>query len=172
MEQIASLGSARDESRGAGQTLGAPPDCCGVCASATEEVVSRAREVPLPIGGRERGDAVGKARLAALGGLLGAVASMSCCILPLAFFTLGISGAWIGNLTALEPYQPLFFAMTAGCLGTGYYLVSRRPKIACANGSCARPLPTRIVQGALWLATALVLAALAFRYLAPLLLGT
>jgi mercuric ion transport protein len=26
----------------------------------------------------------------------------------------GISGAWISNLAALEPYQPLFIALSAG----------------------------------------------------------
>ena len=113
----------------------------------------------------------GKARWAAAGGVLGALAASSCCILPLALFMLGISGAWIGNLTALAPYQPIFFAATAGCLGVGYYLVYRQPQTVCADGSCARPLPKRGVKAVLWAATALVLAAVAFDYLAPALLG-
>jgi mercuric ion transport protein len=113
----------------------------------------------------------GKARWAAAGGILGALAASSCCILPLALFMLGISGAWIGNLTALAPYQPIFFAATAGCLGVGYYLVYRQPKAVCADGSCTRPLPKRGVKAVLWAATVLVLAAVAFDYLAPVLLG-
>ena len=113
----------------------------------------------------------GKAGLAAAGGILGALASMSCCILPVALFTLGISGAWIGNLTALAPYQPIFFAATAGFLGVGYYLVYRRPKLACADGTCVRALPNRSLKAVLWTATVLVLAAVAFDYLAPVLLG-
>jgi MerT mercuric transport protein len=39
----------------------------------------------------------------AVGGILGALAAASCCILPLALFSLGISGAWIGNFTQLAP---------------------------------------------------------------------
>lgn len=39
----------------------------------------------------------------AAGGILGAIAASSCCILPLVLFSLGIGGAWIGNLTALAP---------------------------------------------------------------------
>jgi mercuric ion transport protein len=113
----------------------------------------------------------GKERWAAAGGILGALAASSCCILPLALFTLGISGAWIGNLTALAPYQPIFFAATAGCLAVGYYLVYRQPKAVCADGSCARPLPRRGVKAVLWAATVLVLAAVAFDYLATVLLG-
>jgi len=111
--------------------------------------------------------------LLATGGILGALAASSCCILPLVLFSLGIGGAWIGNLTALAPYQPIFVAITLGFLGYGYWLVYRKPKIACADGSaCARPLPNRIVKLALWFATALVAAAIAFPYVAPILLGT
>ena len=112
------------------------------------------------------------ARLAAAGGILGALAASACCILPLVLFTLGISGAWIGNLTALAPYQPYSLGTTAVLLGVGYYLVYRRPKPACAEGeACARPLPNRIVKLALWTATVLAGAAVMFPYVAPILLG-
>ena len=70
-------------------------------------------------------------RLTAIGGILGAIAASSCCIAPLVLFSLGIGGAWIGNLTALAPYQPYFIAATLACLGYGYWLVYRREKIAC-----------------------------------------
>jgi mercuric ion transport protein len=114
-----------------------------------------------------------KAELAAAGGVLGAVAAISCCIMPLVFFALGISGAWIGNLTALAPYQPIFIGATLGFLAAGYYLVYRKPRAACAEGEvCARPLPRWGVKLALWAATALVALALAFPYVAPALLGT
>lgn len=114
-----------------------------------------------------------KAELAAAGGVLGAVAAMSCCIMPLVFFALGISGAWIGNLTALAPYQPIFIGATLAFLAAGYYLVYRKPRVACAEGAaCALPLPRRGVKLALWAATALVAVAVAFPYVAPALLRT
>ena len=78
-------------------------------------------------------------KLAVVGGILGAIAASSCCILPLALFSLGISGAWIGNLTALAPYQPYFIAATLACLGYGYWLVYRRKNVACAGGRGLRP---------------------------------
>jgi mercuric ion transport protein len=109
----------------------------------------------------------------AVGGMLGAFASMSCCIVSLVLFSLGLGGAWIGTLTALAPYQPIFVAISLGFLGTGFWLVYLRPKRACMAGeACARHLPGRIVRTSLWLATAMVVAALAFPYLAPALLGT
>ena len=118
----------------------------------------------------ERSEA-GRERLVAVGGILGAIAASSCCIVPLILFSLGIGGAWIGNLTALAPYKPLFVAGTAGLLGYGFYLVYWKPRRACADGAaCARPLPNRLVQFALWIASLLVIAAFAFDYVAPLLL--
>ena len=112
-------------------------------------------------------------RLAVAGGLLGALAAMSCCILPLALFSVGAGGAWIGNLTALAPYQPIFVTLALGFIGYGYWLVYRRPAAACAAGdACARPLPKRWVKLGLWAATLIVIAALAFPFVAPILLET
>jgi mercuric ion transport protein len=72
---------------------------------------------------REAVRPIAKAGLVAAGGILGALAASACCIVPLVLFTLGISGAWIGNLTTLAPYQPYSLAVTGGFLGVGYYLV-------------------------------------------------
>jgi len=111
--------------------------------------------------------------LMAAGGLLGALAASSCCILPLALFGLGVSGAWIGNFTRLAPYQPWFIAATMAFLGYGYWLVYRSSRQACADGeACARPLPNRIVKTGLILATILVLAALGLDFVAPILFNS
>jgi len=109
----------------------------------------------------------------AAGGLLGALAASSCCILPLVLFGLGVSGAWIGNFTRLAAYQPYFLAATLACLGYGYWLVFRSSKLACADGeACARPLPNRIVKASLIVATMLVVAALSLDFIAPLFLDS
>lgn len=112
--------------------------------------------------------------LVAVGGMLGALASASCCIAPLVLFGLGASGAWIGNLTALAPYQPIFVVVTLGFLTAGFIMIYRRPRAAAsAEGSyCARPVSGRGVKIALWSATVLTVAALVFPYVAPLMLGT
>ncbi len=111
--------------------------------------------------------------LMAAGGLLGALAASSCCILPLALFGLGVSGAWIGNFTRLAPYQPYFLTATLAFLGYGYWLVYRSSTRACADGeACARPLPNRLVKTGLILATILVVAALALDFITPLFLNS
>ena len=111
--------------------------------------------------------------LMAVGGLLGALAASSCCILPVVLFSLGVSGAWIGNFTRLAPYQPYFLAATLLFLGTGYWLVHRASKRACVDGeACARPLPNQLVKAVLIVATILVMVALGFDFLAPLFLNS
>ena len=117
------------------------------------------------------GNEEARARWIAAGGILGALAASSCCILPLMLFSLGISGAWIANFTALAPYKPYVAAATLALLGYGYYLVYVKPKQACADGSCARPLPNRVVKTSLWIAAMLVAIALAWDYIAPLFLS-
>lgn len=107
----------------------------------------------------------------ATGSILGALAASSCCILPLALFSIGATGAWIGALGSLAPYQPIFVLITVGFLAGGYWLVYRKPKADCVEGTyCASPVSSKIVKGALWAATALVVAAAAFPYAAPLIL--
>ena len=123
------------------------------------------------------GAGVGKAAdagkmLSSLGGIFGAVAACSGCIVPLILFSVGVSGVWIGNLTALAPYQPIFIGIAVVSLGTGFYLVYRKPNAAdCAPGSyCASPGADRLTKSALWLSSVLVVLAVAFNYLAPILL--
>jgi hypothetical protein len=60
---------------------------------------------------------------------LAAVVGSLCCVAPLVLLMLGISGAWIGQLTALEPYRPIFIGVTAIFMGLAFrqlYLVPTR----------------------------------------------
>jgi mercuric ion transport protein len=105
----------------------------------------------------------------AAGGVIGAILASSCCIAPLVLLTLGISGAWIGNLTALEPYKPWFAAVALIFIGLGFRQVYFKAKPACVAGSyCARPDSALVTKTVLWLATVLVVLALTINWWAPL----
>ena len=52
-----------------------------------------------------------------IGAIAAAIAASGCCIGPLVLAVLGVSGAWVGNLTAFEPYRPIFMTLTLGLLG-------------------------------------------------------
>ncbi|RME66406.1 MAG: mercury transporter MerT [Alphaproteobacteria bacterium] len=101
--------------------------------------------------------------------VLGAIIASSCCVVPLLFVMLGIGGAWMSNLTALEPYKPYSIGVTAVLLGLGYWHVYFKPKKACEAGSyCANPTSGRITKAALWIATVIVLLAATVNVWAPL----
>lgn len=107
---------------------------------------------------------------AIVGASIAAIGASVCCVVPLALVLLGISGAWIGNLTALEPYKPIFAVIAFGFIGAGFRQVYFRKPVVCEPGSyCASPASTRITKAALWAALILVLAALTIGWWAPLL---
>lgn len=106
--------------------------------------------------------------IAAIGAIAGAALASSCCVVPLLFVLLGVSGAWIGNLTALEPYKPYFAAIALIFIGLGFWQVYFRTPSACADDSyCARPRSAILIKTVLWMATALVLVALTTDWWAP-----
>ncbi len=110
------------------------------------------------------------ARATTVAGVTGGLAMIACCIVPLALFFLGVSGTWIGTLTALGAYKTWIGSATVGVLAAGLFLAYRRPR-ACAPGTaCATAKPRRLMRGLLWTATAFSLASFAFPYVAPFLL--
>ena len=105
-----------------------------------------------------------------VGGIVGAVAASSCCVLPLVLASVGIGGAWGSNLGVLAPYHPILTVVTVVLLGVGHYLVYRKSKVTCTDETaCATPLPYRIVKIVLWGATLLIVIVLVFPYVALLL---
>lgn len=105
----------------------------------------------------------------AAGGVGGAVLASICCLGPLVLLSLGVSGAWIGNLTALEPYKPIFATIALVFIGLGFRQIYVRPRALCEPGFCARSQSALITKIALWSATALVIASLTLNWWAPLL---
>jgi mercuric ion transport protein len=106
------------------------------------------------------------ARMLAAGGVLSALGAASCCVIPLALFLIGISGAWIGNLTALEPYQPIFAGLSLAFVAYGGWRLKRKREMACADGFCVAPQSDLIARIGLWTAATLVAVAVALPYAA------
>ena len=101
-----------------------------------------------------------KNSLLAAGGVLGAVGASSCCLLPLAFALTGISGAWIGSLTRLAPFQPIFLGVAGLSIGSGLWRVYRMPRQARDGPPCGTTASRRATKAILWLsATLLIIAA-------------
>ena len=115
---------------------------------------------------RSRGDdRETTARLLSIGGIMAALGAASCCVIPFLFFAFGVSGAWLGNLTVLEPYQPLFAAVALGFIGFGAWRLRRKAAVTCADGYCGTPKADRIAKIGLWTAGILVIVAVFFPHI-------
>lgn len=124
--------------------------------------------VKLDVPAQKDTDTIGKATLA--GGLIAAILASVCCLGPLVLVMIGVSGAWISNLTLLEPYRPLFIGVALVFMGLAWRRIYRAPAATdCEPGTlCALPQTSRAYRAMFWVVSALVLLALGFPYLAPL----
>jgi mercuric ion transport protein len=101
-------------------------------------------------------------------GGLAAILASTCCLGPLVLVGLGFSGAWIGNLTLLEPYRPIFIGAALVALFLAWWRIFR-PVEACKPGEvCAVPQVRVTYKLIFWAVAALALIALAFPYVLPL----
>lgn len=106
-------------------------------------------------------------RGALLTGGLAAILASSCCLGPLLLVSLGFSGAWIGNLTALEPYRPLFICAAVVALLLAYRGIFR-PARACEPGAaCSVPRVKRAYKTIFWVVAVLIGIAVAYPYVLP-----
>jgi mercuric ion transport protein len=107
-------------------------------------------------------------RLALFSGGLAALLASACCLGPLALLALGVSGAWIGTLTRLEPYRPLFVAVALASLYFAWRRIYRLAE-ACEPGEvCAAPAVNRTYRALFWIVAGFLVVALVYPVVAPL----
>lgn len=107
-------------------------------------------------------------RGALVAGGLAAILASSCCLGPLVLIALGFSGAWIGNLTALEPYRPLFIGAALVALFLAYRRIWRPAAVCNPREACAIPQVKMTYKVLFLIVAMLALIALMFPYVAPL----
>lgn len=101
-------------------------------------------------------------------GGLAAILASTCCLGPLVLVMLGFSGAWIANLTVLEPYRPLFIGAALLALFFAYRRIFRPAQACKPDEVCAIPQVKATYKMIFWGVSALVVIALAFPYVLPL----
>lgn len=103
-------------------------------------------------------------RWALLASVAATIGASLCCVVPLVLVSVGISGAWLASLTALEPYRPLFAALAlAALVFAGWRLYG--PASRCEEGRiCAEPRVLRRRRRLLWIAIAAIAPLLLFPY--------
>ncbi len=103
-------------------------------------------------------------RSSLVGGFLAAIGASLCCVGPLVLVSLGIGGAWIGTLTALEPYRPLFIAVTLLFLFLAFRKLYLVPRVCDPDQPCANPATLRNQRILFWVVSVALIALLTFPY--------
>lgn len=104
-----------------------------------------------------------------IAGLLAGLTASACCAGPLILLMLGISGSWIGNLSALEPYRPMFILIAVVFLGLAYRKIYMTPKACSTDAVCATRQGKRSQQIIFWVTTLIVILSIAFPWYGVLL---
>lgn len=84
-------------------------------------------------------------------GAVSALGASTCCVLPLALVSMGIGGAWIAQLRALERFQWLFIALALAAFGYAFYRLYLRPAPCEPGTACATPATRRRQRIAFWI---------------------
>src|SRR5215469_11785196 len=103
-----------------------------------------------------------------IGGIISAVGASICCVGPLVLLTLGISGAWIGSLTALEPYRPVFIGLTLLFLAAAFHRLYLARQVCAPGSACTDPRTLKRRRVLFWIVTILELGLISAPWFAPL----
>lgn len=95
--------------------------------------------------------------LSTIGSIIAGLAASLCCIGPLAFVILGLSGA--AFFVKLEQYRWLFGGVAIGFLALGFFFAYRDIGECAPGSSCeANPKRRKLNRIVLWIAAVLVAA--------------
>ena len=95
------------------------------------------------------------------GSVIGGILASVCCIGPLVFALLGISGAAFAQ--RFEPLRPYLLVATYALLAGAFYSTYRPAQAECGPGeACEMPRANRAGKAMLWIAAAVVLLTTAF----------
>lgn len=101
---------------------------------------------------------------AIVGASVAAVGASICCVVPLVLVLLGISGAWIATLTALDPWRPWFNVAALMALMLAFWNLYGPPSRCRTDGEFAKPYALKRWRRWLWVATVLIVLLLLFPY--------
>ncbi len=97
------------------------------------------------------------------GSVLTAFFASLCCIGPIVFAVLGLSG--VGIFIGLETYRPYLIILTIIFLGLSFYLTYRKREVVCEDGSCIIQRGSKWSKISLWIITLFAVIFMVFPYI-------
>ena len=105
-----------------------------------------------------------------IGGILAGIGASTCCLGPFLLISLGISGSWIGNLSAMEVYRPYLMAIALIFIALAFRKLYLLPQSCDIDSPCASSAWLKRQRILFWIATLFVLVIITFPYYGPYLL--
>lgn len=100
--------------------------------------------------------------------VLAGIGASLCCVGPLALLGLGIGGAWISNLTALEPIRPVFIGLTLLFLALAFRRLYLMPQVCAPGTECADPGVVKRQRLLFWPIAVALIGLMSVPWLTPL----
>lgn len=104
----------------------------------------------------------GLSKGAMLASIIAGIGASTCCIGPLVLLAMGVSGSWIGNLSAFEPYRPIFIVTTLVFLGMAFRKLYLVPQSCTIDAPCSTPSNRRKQRITFWIISIVVLTIMSF----------
>lgn len=95
-------------------------------------------------------------------GLIVGLTASACCAGPLILLMLGISGSWIGNLSILEPFRPIFIVLAVGLLFLAYRKIFVQPQSCSIDTACSTSNGQKTQKILFWATTLIIFLSIAF----------
>lgn len=103
-----------------------------------------------------------------VGGVLAGIGASACCVGPLLLLSMGIGGAWVSHLTALEPYRPVFILLTVLFLGLAFWKLYLAPQSCTVEGNCVASRTRKAQRILFWILLPVVLLFVAIPWILPI----
>lgn len=100
-------------------------------------------------------------------GVLAAIGASLCCVGPLVLLMLGIGGAWVAHLTALEPLRPWLVGATLLFLGLAFRRLYLQPQVCEPGAACASPIVRGRQRWIFWIVSLALVVLLSVPWLVP-----
>lgn len=108
------------------------------------------------------------AKMALVGGVLAGIGASACCVGPLLLLSLGIGGAWVAHLTALEPYRPIFIVLTVLFLGLAFRKLFLVPQSCAVDNDCIADRTRNVQRILFWILVPVTLGLVASPWILPI----
>jgi mercuric ion transport protein len=107
-------------------------------------------------------------KTALFGGIVAGIGASACCVGPLLLLSLGVGGAWIAHLTALESYRPIFIVLAVVLFGWAFRKLYLLPHSCKASNECVADRTRGLQRVLFWVFLPITLGLIGSPWIVPI----